>query len=130
MRSSSFVNKLILVSIFAAPSCMSGDIDSEATLGSSEIESLVLEDLPHEVSSAELDADGTVITEALPCGLSVRIFARHTDYWIRNCSSCEVHVLLITFHEGQLYSGRSHDIMPSLTASGSVAGRVLRLRRR
>ncbi len=152
MRSIVLINRLILGSIIMASSCVSGSVDDEPAIGPTEggpigadevrfdgapaggavnaVGSMVIVEEPHELSEEQLDSNGQLKTEMLSCGLSILVFSDYTDYWIRNCFEHEIIGQVITLYDDELYISEDHAILAFATVSGSVRGRVLRLRRR
>lgn len=135
MRSIVLINRLILGSIIMASACVGDSVDDGPVIGPTEGEHLAadevgLEEEPHEITRDQLDANGQVKTETLSCGLSILVFSDYTDYWIRNCFELGIRAQVVTLFEDVLYLGDEQAVLSFSTVSGSVRGRVLRLRRR
>ncbi len=137
MRSPALINSLVLVLLFIASSCVSSP-DGDPALTSTEEQLLApepknpVQSLGEESSlynEGQLDANEVAVGSDLPCGLSILPFDDHTDYWIRSCYEYETRWQVIASDEGEVYDGEIHTIEAFRTVSGSVRGRVLRLRR-
>lgn len=118
-----------VASALAAAACVSGG-DDDDDLDTTDHELRAADEAPHAIGQAQLDARGEVVTEALPCGLSVLQLDDHASYWIRNCAEHGIHGQVITLNDEELYADEEHAVAAHRTVSGSVRGRVLRLRRR
>lgn len=153
MRSIIPINRFILGSIIMASSCVGGSVDDGTIIDPTEgdpiaadeiglddvraggasikaVGAMVIEEEPHEISEEQLDSNGQVRAETLSCGLSILAFSDYTDYWIRNCFEHEIQGQVVTLLDDVLYLGEDHAVLAFGTVSGSVRGRVLRLRRR
>ncbi len=139
MRNSILVNSLILISLAVSPSCVSGVADEGAPLGSTDehilapeqtapLQSLDEQAAPYD-DEGPLGANEEAAGAGLPCGLSTLQFEDHTVYWIRSCYQYKTHWQLIILDEGTVYDGKIHTIEALGTVSGSVRGKVLRVRR-
>ena len=87
------------------------------------------DELPYEITAKQLDENGEVVEAALSCGLSIRSLEESTSYWIRNCNEPEMAREVISLNYDVLSVGETHVIMAYSAVSGSVRGRVLRMRR-
>jgi hypothetical protein len=120
MRSSILIKGLMLVSILVAPSCLSGVEEDEVALGSM---------VDSELLAADQPGDGRDQIDEARELTTLAVFDK-TYYWIRNCYDYPIERQVIALYDDELYAGEYHSIAVGLTVSGSVRGRVLRLRRR
>lgn len=140
MQNLALINILITSSIFIASSCASGVAIDEPDVAQDEPfavdeeerweEEHWIDEDPHEITEEQLDPSGRVKPESLSCGLSILPLSDHTDYWIRNCFEHDILGQLITVIDEEQYISEEHEIVAHGLVSGSVRGRVLRLRRR
>jgi hypothetical protein len=155
MRNSTLINILVLSSSFALPSCVSEGIDDGEATGSlagaltaagepapgaaddqgdgegpedGEIPWLDVE--PLAITADQLDSKGEVLEDKLACGLSIRQLGDRTGYWIRNCLTYELPLIVVALDDASpLTIEGAHLVAGLRTVSGTARGRVLRLRR-
>lgn len=128
MRTSILAKLLFLVTLAAAPACLS-DFEGAAPLGSTEGHVFAPAQVPGEHDGDQLDANEEAAESDHPCGLSTLSSGDHTDYWIRSCYEHETGWQIVVFDGDTVYDDKIHMVAPLGTVSGSVRGKVIRAKR-